>query len=406
MLLETAGLFAVGEAHYYRGDGRANANDWQLPGNWSALGRKLTGDGIRFDSNGFATNAISHPVLFGATVHELARENGFSLAQSFLISSGISIAWEFIGEWREYASINDIATTSPAGTPIGEAAYQIIHHLRRTQFELHGGMGRVGGTSFHTIGASASLDTIPHHDEPGDSSGTIREGNKVALALEVPFDDSARAIDFRSRSSLYGYYRNHRDDDGNGYNLFVGIAGGYDYLQKMDRPDWQWDLLANVVAGPTIDLELHTHGVRLHTALDVSGDFAMVKSYAYGKWRDAHPMAVVQGVLQDNPHYYYYALGASLVPRIEIEGRGLAAGASFARSMFTSLDGHDRNQEIETTQIHLEDEEQTTTGWLRGQLAGVTLQVSASDRTREGRIGMTVDASTERTLVLSLGYRN
>src|SRR5690349_15066803 len=82
MLLEIAGIAGIGEAYYYRGDGRASADDWQLPGNPSALGDKLTGDGIRFDSNGFATNAFKHPILFGAAVHVLARENGYSLAES------------------------------------------------------------------------------------------------------------------------------------------------------------------------------------------------------------------------------------------------------------------------------------------------------------------------------------
>jgi hypothetical protein len=406
MLLETAGMFAIGEAHYYRGDGRASADDWQLPGNASALGRKLTGDGIRFDSNGFATNTVSHPILFGATMHGLARQNGYSLAESFLISSAVSVGWEFVGEWREYASINDLMTTSTAGTPVGEAAYQILHHLRRTHYELHAGLGHVAGTTFRTLGASAELDTIPHRGEIADNAGTVHDGKKVRLALEVPFDRAARAIDFRAKTSLVGYYRNRVDESGTGYNLFVGAAAGYDYLQKMDRPEWQWDLLANVRVGPTLDLDLYSHGVTVRTGLDLTGDFAMVKSYAYGKWRDAHPMDIVQGVLQTNPHYYYYAAGLSLEPKLAIEYRGVAAGASFARSGFSSLDGHDRDQEIETTHIHLRDSAQTAEAWIGARIAGVTLQLEGRDQRRDGQIGMTQDASTERTLVLTLGYAN
>jgi len=406
MLVEIAGVAGVGEAYYYRGDGRASAGDWQLPGTWSALGGKLTGDGIRFDSNGYATNAFKHPILFGAAVHVLARENGYSLAGSFLISSAVSLGWEFVGEWREYASINDLATTSPAGTPVGESVYQIAHHLGRTHFEVHGGVGRVGEVSFRTFGASAELDTIPHRGETADISGTIREGKKVRLSLEVPFDHATRAIDFRSRTSLYGYYRNHVDEQGSGYNLFAGLAAGYDYLQKMDRPDWQWDLLANVQVGPTVDLDLYSRGVTLRTGLDVTGDFAMVKSYAYGTWRAAHPMAVVQGVLQDNPHYYYYAGGLSLAPRIAIDYRGLGAGATFAGSTFSSLDGHDRDAELETAHIHLRDSDRVATAWLGARAAGLTLRVVGSEERRAGRIGMAQDATTERTLVVSLGYTN
>jgi hypothetical protein len=406
MLVEVAGVFGVGEAYYYRGNGRASAYDWQLPGNWSALGRKLTGDGIRFDSNGFATNALKHPILFGAAVHQLARENGYSLVESFLISSAVSIGWEFVGEWREYASINDLATTSPAGTPVGESVYQIVHHLRRTHFELHGGLGRVGATSFQTLGASTELDLIPHRAETADDSGTIRDGKKVWLSLELPFDHAMRVVDFRSRTSLYGYYRNHVDEGGSGYNLFAGLAAEYDYLQKMDRPDWQWDLLANLQVGPTVDLDLYSHGATLRAGLDLTGDFAMVKSYGYGKWRAAHPMAVVQGVLQNNPHYYYYAGGLSLAPRIAVDYGPLSAGAAVAGHAFSSLDGYDRDQEIETAHIHLRDSDRVATAWVGAQAFGVMLRLSASDDHRSGQIGMTQDATTERTLVLSLGYTN
>lgn len=406
MVLETAGLFAIGEAYYYRGDGHASAEDWQLPADASALGRKLTGDGLRFDSNGFVTNAVKHPILFGATVHGLARQNGYSLAESFLISSAVSVGWEFVAEWREYASINDLLTTSTAGTPVGEAVYQIAHHLRQTHFELHGGYGRVGGATFRTIGATAELDTIPGRAQIADNAGTIREGKKVRLAVEVPFDRAVRAIDFRARTSLYGYYRNHVDPSGSGYNLFVGAAAGYDYLEKTERPEWQWDLLANVKVGPTLELDLYRHGVTVRTGLDVTGDFAMVRSYAYGAWRDAHPMAVVQGVLQTNPHYYYYAAGLSLEPRLAIEYAGVAAGAAWSRAAFTSIDGHDRDEGIETTRIHLRDNDQTATAWLGARFAGVTLQALARLDQRDGQIGMTRAATSERTLVVSLGYAN
>lgn len=386
MLLETAAVFGVGEAYYYRGDGRASADDWQLPGNWSALGRKLTGDGIRFDSNGFVTNAVKHPMLFGAGVYGLARQNGYSLAESFLISSAVSIGWEFVGEWREYASINDLATTSTAGTPIGEAVYQIAHHLRSTRFELHGGLGRVDGTSFQALGASADLE-VPER--------------KVRLALEVPFDHAVRAIDFRSYSSLFGH-----NLDGDGYHLFVGGAAAYDYLEKMDRPDWQWDLLANVRVGPTAQLDLYRHGVAFHAALDATGDFAMVRSYGYDAWRAAHPMAVVQGVLQTNAHDYYYALGLTLAPSVAVEYRGISAGTTYEHSSFSSLDGYDRDQEIETAHVHATDRADTSSAWLGARVGNAVLRLSATQRDRAGAIGDSRAASTERTLVVSLGYAN
>src|SRR5690242_1480047 len=74
--LETTGLMAVGQAWYWRHGASTNSGDWALPFTWSTIERKLTGDGFRFDGDGFVTNTIGHPV-FGAASYVLARETGF-----------------------------------------------------------------------------------------------------------------------------------------------------------------------------------------------------------------------------------------------------------------------------------------------------------------------------------------
>ena len=108
-----------------------NRVDWQLGFGGDALEKKLTGfgDGWRFDGNEYNINALGHPG-FGTLTHFLARTNGYSVAESFLIGTLASGGWELFVEWAEYGSLNDLVTTSPAGIPIGETAYQFFKHYR------------------------------------------------------------------------------------------------------------------------------------------------------------------------------------------------------------------------------------------------------------------------------------
>jgi Domain of unknown function (DUF3943) len=134
MTLELAAIFAVGNRWYWRDNGKPNEIDWQLKHDMSAVKAKLGSDGWRFDGNPFDINALGHPG-FGAMTHFLARQNNYSMPETFLISTVASGTWEVFLELAEYGSLNDALSTSTAGIPIGEAAYQIVHHLRETNRE-------------------------------------------------------------------------------------------------------------------------------------------------------------------------------------------------------------------------------------------------------------------------------
>src|SRR6516225_1185338 len=89
LAIETLGLAGLGQAWYYRHGASTNSGDWSLPGDWSAIRSKFSGDGIRFDVDGFDTNAMGHPI-FGTTSYLLAREDGFGIAGSFAYASALS----------------------------------------------------------------------------------------------------------------------------------------------------------------------------------------------------------------------------------------------------------------------------------------------------------------------------
>src|SRR5690606_24844564 len=62
---------------------------------------------------------LLHPGA-GALVYGLARVNGLSVPMAVVYSAAASLTWEFLLEWREQASINDLVFTIVGGVPLGE----------------------------------------------------------------------------------------------------------------------------------------------------------------------------------------------------------------------------------------------------------------------------------------------
>src|SRR5258706_3284372 len=102
MGLELATIFALGHEWYWRDNGKPNEVDWQLPTGARAAGIKLSSfsGGWRFDGNPYDINAIGHP-MFGTMTTFLARQNGYTLGESFLISTLASGTLETFLELRE-----------------------------------------------------------------------------------------------------------------------------------------------------------------------------------------------------------------------------------------------------------------------------------------------------------------
>jgi hypothetical protein len=80
-------------------------------------------DSWKYDEDPFNVNQFSHPYL-GATMHGIARSSGLSFWESLLYSNIGSYAWEVAGE-RGPPSINDMITTSQAGSLLGESLFRM-----------------------------------------------------------------------------------------------------------------------------------------------------------------------------------------------------------------------------------------------------------------------------------------
>ncbi len=83
---------------------------------------------MRFDSNTFQFN-WTHSMA-GALYYNYARANHFNKTGSFLFSLGASYFWEFVIEFREVVSINDMISTTVGGISIGESMFQLGRFFR------------------------------------------------------------------------------------------------------------------------------------------------------------------------------------------------------------------------------------------------------------------------------------
>jgi hypothetical protein len=122
-LLElTAGL-ALGATGYWLLMDR-NVADWDNP----RPQQRFDGSAWRFDNNTLAMNFLGHP-FSGGIAHSFARGNHHGVWVSFAYASLTSFLWEFVLEFKEKVSVNDLLATSTAGLPIGEFLYKLGLYL-------------------------------------------------------------------------------------------------------------------------------------------------------------------------------------------------------------------------------------------------------------------------------------
>jgi len=83
------------------------------------------------DGDGIVANYVLHPIM-GAEAYLMLRNREFGPIESFLFSTGVSVAWEYIFEaWVQQPSAVDLATTSPIGSLQGELRFQIRRRVAR-----------------------------------------------------------------------------------------------------------------------------------------------------------------------------------------------------------------------------------------------------------------------------------
>jgi hypothetical protein len=281
-LLETAGVLAGGLIWYWR-DLDFNVRDWELGWNWQSWERKLvTFDAVRFDQNLFQTNAVSHSRA-GLAHYQILRGNGFGPIASTAGTLGTSLIWEYLIEFKELVSLNDLIVNTVAGLGIGEPFYQLGEFFSRSSPSVFArgmagafspvatmndwvdrrqrpreaadpfGFTREAWHHFHLTGslASRTFDRTVHRDElglglgaelvmlpqygrPGHLQTWTGPGTFTAITAELELSARRNAGGtMRTRTSLVGHYaqdyRRNPDGQVTGHGHLLGLGSGFEY---------------------------------------------------------------------------------------------------------------------------------------------------------------------------------
>ncbi len=118
----------LGVANYYATK-HENMVDWQYKYSWHDAKQKVK-DGWYWDPNNFNTNTLYH-LYAGNTYYQVARSNDYTVLESLAWTIGGSFFWEFVGEWREQVSLNDMIFTPMLGALVGETLIQTTNYIER-----------------------------------------------------------------------------------------------------------------------------------------------------------------------------------------------------------------------------------------------------------------------------------
>jgi hypothetical protein len=420
--LESAAVLLGGTAWYWS-DLDFNSRDWDLRWDWPSWKSKLTLQAVRFDQNIFQTNAVSHPRA-GFAQYQIARGNGLGMAGSVAATFASSVVWEYVVEFKEMPSVNDMVVNTTAGLAIGEPFYQLGEFFLRSSPTLFS-RGMAGALSpiassndwiaqrarsheltdslglndefWHRFALTAGLATQTFAHQVTENATQLGLGSELVMlpgygmvghinrwtqpgaftSVEGQLAIDAYGISGGSlltRTSLLGRYAQQiqRRPDGHiaGGGVFAGLGSAFEY-ESFGRPDGPDYLAVMNVVGPVGELGVRSGALRLRLRGELYGDFAMVKSLGMSDslppmvgdvYRPAEHGGDMPSVL--GARGYYYALGLTARTRLVLDYWGWDAGAELRGDHLTSVKGLDRFQDQIEHEPDLVDQRVVGKAWL------------------------------------------
>jgi hypothetical protein len=402
--------------------------DWDYP-SWR---QRLTFAAWRFDNNEFDTNFAWHP-FSGAGYHVLARSNELSLPAATAAGLGATLAWEYLLEFREKVSVNDVLVETGAALTLGEFVHWLGRYLSSANdrhvageaaswtlgywYALHGTLDgrptpspeRVDPLGYDAdiwhrfriaqglvftgdsrpramrLRLEGELFAMPFHLRPGGIRRFFADANLARLRLWTTFADRGVNHDFLSDVLLLGVHLQDVDARGHGHAATLGAALAFRYRREY-LESWSDRLGVVHLPGPAADLHLLLGDARLTLTARAGADFAGVDSAAYAPWKADHPDVREKSILAKQG--YYYAWGASGRLSIEFVLPQLALGGSIWAARWNSQEGLDRSQHAVTADVDAHDRATEHEAWLRvTPLPPVYVELRTTTTERESRLG-------------------
>jgi hypothetical protein len=457
-LLETA-LFLVGNTVYYWWDKDFNAPDWEYGWNKESWRKKLiTFEGVRLDANQFSTNAGSHTEA-GTLVYLIGRGNGLGAGSSVLLTAGEVLVWEYLSEFREKVSLNDLLTNPLGGFAMGEPFFQLSdffsrgsdNGINRTlalifspfssvndwadhqwprragsvdglglpadvwhRFSLQVGLSNSRWTddaerSETLLGLSTEINNVRGFGRPGSRAGGFGVGRITRLegGLALANQGMTGAL-LATRVALAGYHAQSLHADGArlaGRSLTLALFNSFEYTNRR-APGLPLDQIASFgVAGPAVELIQRTGGVQARLRLEALPELAMITSMANPRFQESFGAEGLKSVLVQRGYYFGYGLNVGGELAIAYQPVEVSVASRWER--FGSFEGIDRYQERVTNDYHLVDRRlssmlRLTVRPLRGP---ALLSASLERATRAGTMLDVTTSTEERRAAVTLSLQ-
>ena len=383
---EMLGVLSIGVAQYWANAG-GNSQDWDFP-HWSD---RLSARAVRFDNNTQVTNNVLHP-LAGSAYYGLARANGLGVGEAALYSAVSSASWEWLLEWREKVSINDLVTTTMGGIAAGEFFVQLASYLNSAPTETNLGQDvakttlgfpvwihdqidnrrpdptpasdNLGFSSeyYHRFSLGyqnawldnagdvqqrvggfvldARLVSLPGYLDPENFQIVFTQANFSSAGLEMQFDgDGLRDAHLKFDVVLAGYYAQRARPSVLG--VLAGVASGLEFVSRdtLDAGD-QYALVH--LLGPELGTTWKWKSYQLDLRARAYGDFAAIRSLAWPQVRSANPTAVYKSSLE-RQYQYHFGIATRLAGELRLHAAVLFAELGWGS--YRSIQGFDRFQE-------------------------------------------------------------
>jgi len=468
------GLLSVYATVKYWIDYHEWVEDWQFELTFGDQYRRfLTTEALRFDSNCYPTN-FSH-VVGGALYYQMARTNYLTWGQSLLAAFATSAFYEYVSEWREVVSVNDMFLTTFAGWSLGESWFQLsdyFHHSGSPVLKLLGFMNPMNKINqwldrknpaskvfprpgWHDFALSMgwrhssetgrgafdagllSLETqiirTPEYGKEGTFKKVLRDTSLSELSVELALrqrpaadiqlaERLAEEVDFYARVVGLAWYRQDIDALGRGSAFSIGLGSALTYLRKRPvfydsrayRPrfeplpatptDFRDKMTVTHLLGPVVDWTSFGRRLKVRAVADAYVDFAMMNAFAFNAYSASHSIEGMKTTL--NYYGYYYAYGASVSGRLDLDWGNLWIRGLVSGHVWDSWEGLDRFEADLTNNVSAFDSRTRfllKAGW-RLPSVPVRAFVALEGIHRRGRIGDVRDGSRETRTFAGLSY--
>lgn len=376
-----AGALMAANAAWYWSHTAMNVEDWDLHWDWESWEGKLTSAHfLAFDTNYFSVNAVTHPVA-GLLYYQVARANGYGVLGATLLDFSTAVLWEYVVEFKEQMSINDLIVNTAAGfggaepllqigryfraqrpTPVNRtlaflfSPFETLHdpdRLRRRppwhRFTLTAGLGEVrfrstASVSETTAGLDLQLVSHPGYGMVGEQAGATQPGawTRVQVRLAMGRDEPESGLPgvrVATTTTLFGHYAQDIAEDGRGWGRLVGAGTGFLYETRRLAREQDRLLVAHLV-GPRLELAGYVGWLTLRGDVAAYGDFALVQAHVYGADLPFDPDPPFTTPLRR--FGYYYAYGGTLEARLVGETRAFMLDLGLRAHAFGAIDGAER----------------------------------------------------------------